>query len=54
VSGGRPGRDELVVAHDTAVAEHEVVNTGTGDLVAFLFFGPDLHVQAPTIARRSA
>jgi hypothetical protein len=52
VRGGEPGRDELVLVHDAAVARHEVVNTGTDDLVAFLFSGPDLHPAAPTIARR--
>ncbi|RYI98962.1 MAG: hypothetical protein EON52_26990 [Actinomycetales bacterium] len=49
VRGGEPGRDELVVTHDAATREHEVVNTGSEDLVVFLFFGPDLHAEAPLI-----
>src|SRR4051812_23387696 len=49
VRGGEPGRDELVVTHDAATREHEVANTGSEDLVVFLFFGPDLHVEVPTI-----
>jgi hypothetical protein len=51
VRGGEPGRDELVVTHDAATREHEVVSTGSEDLVVFLFFGPDLHADAPTIPR---
>jgi hypothetical protein len=54
VRAGEPGRDELVVTHDAATREHEVVNTGSEDLVAFLFFGPDLHAEAPTIPRSGA
>lgn len=49
VRGGEPGRDELVVTHVAATREHEVANTGSEDLVVFLFFGPDLHTQAPSI-----
>ncbi len=54
VRGGEPGRDELVVTHDAATRDHEVVNTGQEELVAFLFFGPDLHPEVPLIQRRSA
>jgi hypothetical protein len=49
VRGGEPGRDELLVTHDAAVREREVVNTGREELVVFTFFGPDLHLDAPTI-----
>lgn len=52
VSGGEPGRDELVVTHDVATGDHEVVNTGSVDLVAYTFFGPDLQTGAPTIPAR--
>jgi hypothetical protein len=52
VCGGEPGRDELVVTHDAATRDHEVTNTGRGDLVVFTFFGPDLHGGAPTITSR--
>ncbi|MDF1605418.1 hypothetical protein [Nocardioides sp. YIM 152315] len=53
ISGGEPGRDELVVTHAAATRDHEVVNTGREDLVVFLFFGPDLHTEAPTIPVRT-
>jgi hypothetical protein len=49
VCAGEPGRDELVVTHEAAVRDHTVVNDGTEELVAFTFFGPDLHVGAPRI-----
>ncbi|MEV4798544.1 hypothetical protein AB0K18_00915 [Nonomuraea sp. NPDC049421] len=52
VRGGEPGLDELVVTHDAAVREHEVVNTGADDLMVFLFFGPDLHTDVPSIPGR--
>jgi hypothetical protein len=54
VQGGDPARDELVVTHDAAVADHDVTNTGVGELVAYLFFGPDLHPDVPLIRRRPA
>jgi hypothetical protein len=49
VRGGEPGSDELVVTHDAAVRDHEIVNDGTRELVVFTFFGPDLHRDAPRI-----
>ena len=49
VRGGEPGLDELVVTHDAATRDHEVVNTGQEDLVLFTFFGPDIHDQVPRI-----
>lgn len=52
INGGVPGRDELVVTHEAATREHEVVNTGSEDLMVFLFFGPDLHAEAPSIEVR--
>jgi hypothetical protein len=53
ISGGVPGRDELVVSHAAATHDHDVVNTGSEDLVVFTFFGPDLHAEAPTIPVRA-
>ena len=47
--GGEPGRDELLVARDTAVAGVEVVNPGTEPLVAYLLSGPDLHPEAADV-----
>jgi hypothetical protein len=52
VRGGEPGLDELVVTYDAATREHEVVNSGSEDLVVFTFFGPDVHDGAPTIPVR--
>ena len=52
VCGGEPGRDELVVTYDAATRDHEVTNTGSDDLVVFMFFGPDVHGGAPTIPVR--
>jgi hypothetical protein len=54
VQGGDPGRDELVVTHDAAVVDHDVWNTGVEELVAYLFFGPDLHPDVPVNRRRPA
>lgn len=49
VRGGDAARDELLVSHATATAPHAVENTGTGDLVVFLFFGPDVNPDVPRI-----
>ena len=46
---GARGRDELVVTHAAAVIDHHVVDAGSDDLVAFLFFGPDLHPEATVL-----
>jgi hypothetical protein len=51
VRGGDPARDELLVAHDTAVQPHTVENTGAVDLVILKFFGPDINPDAPATAR---
>jgi hypothetical protein len=50
VEGGEPGSDELLVAYNTAVQPHTVVNTGSVELVILKFFGPDLNPDAPVIA----
>jgi hypothetical protein len=52
VRGGEPGMDELVVTHDRAVRGVEVQNTGSDDLEAITFFGPDVNAAVPTISRR--
>ena len=52
VRGGEPGADELLLAHDAAVRENLVENTGSEDLVVFSFFGPDLHTEVPTVPVR--
>jgi hypothetical protein len=47
VAGGDPDLDELLVVHDAATRPLVVENTGTQDLVAFLFFGPDINPDVP-------
>ena len=51
VEGGRPGSDEVLVAHDRAVRGVEIRNTGSVDLLAIKFFGPDINPDVPMIAR---
>jgi hypothetical protein len=53
VQGGDASLDELLVAHDAAVAPHIVESTGSEDLVVFKFFGPDINPDAPTKTRWS-
>ncbi|HEX5950414.1 MAG TPA: hypothetical protein VFZ96_05390 [Actinomycetota bacterium] len=52
VDGGMPGRDELLVTHDRAVAGVEVRNNGLDDLSVIKFFGPDVNPDVPMIERR--
>ena len=47
ISGGNPGRDELLVTHERAVRDLDVTNTGDGDLVVVKFFGPDINPDCP-------
>jgi len=49
VTGGAPGRDELLIVHDRAVLPHEFINTGTTDLEVITFFGPDIHTDVPSL-----
>jgi hypothetical protein len=49
VEGGSPGLDELVVSHETATGDHELVCTGSTELVVFTLFGPDLQPGVPMI-----
>ena len=49
VEGGVPGRDELLVSHETATRPHTVVNTGAVGLELFTLFGPDLHTGTPVV-----
>jgi hypothetical protein len=51
VQGGRPGWDEVVVAHDRAGRGVEIRNTGSVDLLAIKFFGPDVNPDVPMITR---
>ena len=54
VTGGQPGRDELLIVHDRAVRPHELVNTGRQDLEIITFFGPDINPDVPRITRITA
>jgi hypothetical protein len=47
VQGGRPGDDELLIAHGAATQPHEIVNLGQDELLIVKFFGPDINPDAP-------
>ena len=49
LTGGDPGRDELMVAHATATTGVDVVNRGAEPLVAYVLSGPDLHPEATLV-----
>jgi len=51
VRGGDPDMDELLVTHDRAVSGVDIRNTGQDDLVAIVFFGPDVNPGVPAIGR---
>jgi hypothetical protein len=52
LTGGSPGRDELLVAHDRATAGVDVRAAAGGEpFVAYLLSGPDLHPEAITVGR---
>jgi hypothetical protein len=53
VTGGQPGRDELLLVHDRAVRPHEFVNTGTTEMEVITFFGPDINTDIPMITQRA-
>jgi hypothetical protein len=53
VTGGQPGRDELLVVHDRAVQPHEIVNTGATELEIITFFGPDINTDVPMITQKA-
>ncbi len=50
VSGGRPGRDELLVVHERALQPIEYVNTSNEDMYVIKFFGPDINDDSPKVA----
>jgi len=52
VRGGVVGDDELLVVHSAATQPHEIVNTGSEDLVLIKFFGPDINDDAPAAGVR--
>jgi hypothetical protein len=52
IQGREPGRDELLVCDEAARSALTVQNTGSTDLTVYLFFGPDLNPDAPSIAVR--
>jgi hypothetical protein len=49
VTGGQPGRDELLIVHARAIQPHEFSNTGQTDLEIITFFGPDINPDIPMI-----
>lgn len=51
LTGGRPGADELLVAHGRAAAGVEVRAVGDEPFVAYLLSGPDLHPEALAAGR---
>ena len=51
VAAGEPEREELVVAHEAAVAPTVIENTGAEEMIVIKFFGPDINPDAPRIER---
>jgi len=49
VEAGDCGLDELLIIHNKAITPVPVENTGTGELVIFKFYGPDINVDLPII-----
>ncbi|MFW6181876.1 MAG: hypothetical protein ACOC8N_09010, partial [Spirochaetota bacterium] len=49
VQGGEHGMDELLVSHHRATRGVEIRNTGSGELVLYTFFGPDINTDIPYI-----
>ncbi len=44
IEGENFEKDELLICHDTAVKETDIVNTGERDLIIYKFFGPDINI----------
>jgi hypothetical protein len=51
VSGGQPGRDELLIVHERATHPHDFVNTGQSDFEVITFFGPDIDPDVPRLTQ---
>lgn len=49
IEGGNFGKDELLVCHDRATRDLEVVNKGDRDLIIYKFFGPDINKDVPVL-----
>ncbi len=47
VAGQSPGEDELLLTHAAATRPHDIVNTGSTDLLIIKFFGPDINADVP-------
>ena len=43
IEGENFDKDELLICHDKAVQEIEVINTGDRDLIIYKFFGPEIN-----------
>lgn len=50
ITGGNPDKDELLITHNRAVSETEIINTGNEELEIFKFFGPDVNKDIPFIS----
>jgi hypothetical protein len=47
IEAQNPDMDELLICHDRAVDDIEILNTGDSELVIFKFFGPDVNKDVP-------
>jgi len=43
--------DELFVCYDAATRPHRISNTGSGDLILFKLFGPEVNPDTPVLSR---
>jgi hypothetical protein len=50
VEGGNAEKDELLITHNRAVSEIEIINTGNEELEIFKFFGPEVNKNVPFIS----
>jgi hypothetical protein len=50
VEGGNAEKDELLITHNRAVSEIEIINTGNEELEIFKFFGPEINKNVPFIS----
>jgi hypothetical protein len=50
VEGGNAEKDELLITHNRALSEIEIINTGNEELEIFKFFGPEINKNVPFIS----
>jgi hypothetical protein len=51
VEGFNFEKDELLICHNRAFKETEIVNTGVNDLIIYKFFGPDINKDVPMLKK---